>query len=116
MQLCFIAPNQQQHKFDFPTALYETLTLILPSKQITIDFQTSQVYNRAIENPVHIYTAELVSKFQTHQERRGLSRSTIASYRSVLIALANFAPDWPPPLKRSKRSWIPITPTPMSLS
>jgi hypothetical protein len=79
MQLCFIAHNQEQHKFDFPMSLYQTLTIILPSKQIIIDFQTGQIHSQALENQPRIATEAIVSKFQKYQEKQGLGDSTIAS-------------------------------------
>jgi integrase len=96
MQLCLTAYNQDQHKFDFAATLYQTLTVVLPGKQIIVDFQTGQVSDQLIENQPSLATADLVARFQDHQRKRGLGQSTMASYRSVLIALAVSVPEWPP--------------------
>ena len=96
MKLSLTTHNQEQQVLDISSTLYQALTVNLPGRQITVDFQTGQVYNRDLESQELITTAELVTRYRVHQRKRRLSNSTIASYRSVLRALAAFAPEWPP--------------------
>lgn len=96
MQICLTSYNQEFHKFDFSSALYHTMTVSMPKRQIIVDFLTGQVYDRPLEDQNPIATIDIVDKFKKHQEREGLSPNTIDTYRPVLVALANFAPEWPP--------------------
>ena len=96
MQLCLTTYNQEQHKFDFTTTLYQAVTVAMEGKEIVINLDTGQVDNRVIDREGEITTAEIAAKFEQHQKRRGLAKITMASYRSVLVALADVAPEWPP--------------------
>lgn len=96
MQICLTSFDQEQQRMEFPSALYQTLTITLPRKQIIVDFLTGRIYDKSTENEDPIATLEIVDKFKQHQEREDLSEHTIKTYRSVLVALADFAPVWPP--------------------
>jgi integrase len=96
MELHLSSSNQGQQKFDFGDVLYQTLTVMLPDKEIAIDIQTGQVIDQPIDRTDEIATLDFVDRYQRYQQRRGLSDNTIASCRSVLVALAAQAPIWPP--------------------
>ncbi len=96
MQICLTSVDQNLHRMEFPSALYQTLTINFPGKQIIIDFLTGRVYDKSTENENPIATIEIVDKFKKHQERENLSKHTIKTYRPVLVALSSFAPVWPP--------------------
>ena len=40
MQICLTGHNQELQKLDFSAALYRTMTVSLPSRRITVDFQS----------------------------------------------------------------------------
>lgn len=61
-----------------------------------VNFLTGQIFDRSKEEQNPTATIDMVDKFKKHQQREGLSDNTINTYRSVLVALANFAPEWPP--------------------
>ncbi len=69
MQICLTSVDQDLHRMDFPSALYQTMTVTLPRKQIIIDFLTGRVYDKSTENENPIATIEIVDKFKKHQER-----------------------------------------------
>ncbi len=96
MQICLTSHNQEQHKLDFSTALYQSMTISLARRQITVNFLIGLIYDRSTENQSLIVTIEIVNKFKTYQERQDLSKNTIDTYHPVLVALADFAPEWPP--------------------
>ena len=96
MQFHLTSYNQELHRFDFPAAFYRTLTVILPGKQITLDFHTGQIHDRSTEEQEALATDSIVDAFLKHLKKKNRKKSTIASYRSVLNALAEYSPDWPP--------------------
>jgi integrase len=96
MELYLIAHNEEQQKLVFSPTMYQAVTVNLPGKQVIVDFQTGQVFNRDLTDQAQLMTADLVKQFKEYQKDEGLAKSTIATYGSVLNALAVFAPEWPP--------------------
>jgi hypothetical protein len=81
MQFQLTSYNQDLHKFDFPAAFYRTLTVILPGKRITLDFQSGQIYDRATAEENTLATSLVVDTFLQHLKKKNRAKSTIATYR-----------------------------------
>lgn len=90
--------TQDQVEFDFSMipSLYQTVTLVLPGKQVVVELDIGNIHDRPIDNQVRLNSMDLVLDFKAYQQRAEKQESTIAGYQSVLVALAEFLPEWPP--------------------
>ena len=96
MEVRLTTHTQGQTSMNFDPNTFQSLTVMLPGKQIIIDMLSGAIRQELADDETLFKTADIVAQFQEHQKKRGLSQSTIASYRSVLVALAASAPEWPP--------------------
>lgn len=77
MQFLLTSYNQEHHRFDFPAAFYRTLTVILPGKQITLDFHTGQIHDRSTGEQEALATSSIVDAFLKHLKKKNRKKAQL---------------------------------------